>query len=584
MSEQPSQLTLKERIEDRLHAGPRWLLALGGEVLGVWPVQAGNHAIPGYPIHRGLAGFFQRLRFLFDTKKGPHPLFDPAYYGRPWPPLLHFLIRGGFEGRQPHPLFDPRWYLMRYPDVAGVRYNPLQHYINYGWKENRSPHPLFDPQWYARQYPETRSSGYDPLIEFLLWGGAAGRKPHALFDSAWYLRIYPEVKLSGMNPLVHYLLHGAAEGKNPNPHFDTRQYLESHPAVADAGVNPLSHLVMEAYRKRFGVDPSAGGAPSTEVLPPARALILGEHASKSAPAWRNPPPVKDCPVLVVYGRSHVEFIESHLLPALASQEGSFRLHLHTLRYKNSRCLLSPQALSFSGGNLHGVTDWSAGRPDRHIGFGEAVNYLFSRVQPESCFLTVNPDSLPMDGCIGRMLDTFARKPAAMVEARQWPLEHPKEFDKTTGETPWATGAFLLVSSAAFKRLEGFDPIYFLYNEDVDLSWRAWLAGMPVVYEPSAMCAHFTGGLAYNFHRFQREHFFTTRNFLLLAYKFFGERGEQIAETWIRHANLPDAYYRSIQGSYLALRGSVRRVDIQSACHPEKIKILGMNLYHELRKV
>ena len=547
------------------------------EALGVWPVQQDRSR-----------GFAARLRGLFAAETAPHPLFDPRYYTRadgskPARPLLHFLARGGFEGRKPHPLFDPQWYLLRYPDVAEAHCHPLQHYVNIGWREGRSPHPLFDPHWYRRRVPKARRS--DPLVHFLLTGGAAGEKPHPLFDSAWYLRTYPEVEQSGWNPLVHYLVRGAAEGKDPSPRFSTRQYLDAHPEAAASGMDPLTHMVVEAHLRHKGLE-SAGAGPRQPALPPPQPLRLAKRAAwfGSRTSWRNPATARDCPMFVVYGQPNVSFIESHLLPALAAQQGSFRLHLHTLHYKNSECLLSPEALAFRGGNLAGVTDWSGEREGAHIGFGEGNNWLFQRVRPEHCFLLVNPDAMPMEGCIDQLMAAFSRKNAAIVEARQWPREHPKEFDPATGETPWATGAFLLVASEAYRKLGGFDPLYFLYTEDVDLSWRAWLQGMPVIYEPAAMCAHFTGSLAQEYRRFQREQFFSVRNFLLIAYKFFGERGELMARAWIRAANLPASFYDSIERSYAALRPKIRRVESAGLAHREKIKILGLNLYHELRKV
>jgi GT2 family glycosyltransferase len=544
------------------------LMAVVREAAGICAVQQ----------HAGLA---QRVRNLVAAKASPHPLFDAGYYAGP---LLDFLMRGGFAGRKPHPLFDPHWYLLVNPDVAEARINPLQHYVNAGWREGRIPHPLFDPQWYRRQVPKARSC--DPLVHFLQAGGRGGGKPHPLFDSDWYVRTYPEVEKSGMNPLVHYLVKGAAEGKEPNPRFSAREYREAHPEAAESGVDALTHLVTETYFRRKGMRTGGGAIAARTAAAAPKPLRMRKHGgwfSRRRDAWSNPAPSRECPVLVVYGRSNVEFIERHLLPALAAQRGSFRLHLHTLNYRNSECLLSAETLKYRGGNLDGVTDWSEKREGGHIGFGEAVNYLFERVAPETHFLLVNPDSMPMEGCVGRLLEAFSGKNAAMVEARQWPREHPKEFDTATGETPWATGAFVLIASEAFRRLGGFDPIYFLYNEDVDLSWRAWLEGMPVMYEPAALCAHFTGRLAHDFHRFQREQFFSIRNFLLLAYKFFGERGERMAREWMRAANLPQAFQDSIERSYAELRGKVRRVE-GARQHREKIKILGLNLYHELRPV
>lgn len=584
----------REFLRSALHrAGPRWLWALAGEVSGVWSIQPARRPIPGYPSSAGAFGIFKRMRGLFQAKRSPHPLFDPEFYrtslanGKAcrWP-LLHFLVRGGPAGEKPHALFDPQWYLMKYPEVAAAGLNPLQHYLTYGWKEGRSPHPLFDPKWYMSRYPEARETGHDPLVHFLLWGGAEGFKPHPLFDAAWYLKKYPEVKRLGMNPLTHYVLHGVAEGTNPNPQFDTARHLASHPEAVKAGIDPLSYMLIGLYRRSLGLRPGEDRGRRKQRVPPAETLTLADHALKAAnppPVWTNQMESVDLPVLVVYGKSNVPFIESHLIPALAGQQGRFRLHLHTLHYKNSENLLSPRALARSSGNLSGVTDWSSSRPSRHVGFGEAVNYLFGKVRPENCFLIVNPDSLPMEGCVDQLLKTFSSKPAAFVEARQWPLEHPKEFAERTGETPWASGAFLLASSVAFEKLGGFDPLYFLYNEDVDLSWRAWLCGMPVVYEPAAMCAHFTGALSYKFHVFRHEEFFSIRNFLLIAYKFFGERGEKTADDWIRQANLPEPFYRAIKQSYLGVREQVTPVASDRAYHLEKIKILGMNLYHEVRE-
>jgi hypothetical protein len=79
---------------------------------------------------------------------------------------------------------------------------------------------------------------------------------------------------------------------------------------------------------------------------------------------------------------------------------------------------------------------------------------------------------------------------AIVEARQIPLELPKVYDPATGDTPWASAACCMVSREAFDSLEGFDSrSFFLHCDDLDLSWRARLAGYRVVYRPSAVMFH-----------------------------------------------------------------------------------------------
>ena len=519
------------------------------------------------------SAWLARLRGLWkDTDSTSHPLFDSQYYletnpdvrNSRWPPLLHFLLRGGFQGRQPHVLFDPAWYLEQNLDVGRCGLNPLQHYVQFGWREGRNPHPLFDVPWYQHTYPDVKAAGLDPLAHFLDRGGSGGRKPHPLFDTAWYVRRYPEVAKSGLNPLVHYVLHGGVQGLNPNPSFNAAHYAKQYPSSVLDGLNPLTHYVTGRERGAYNPHPGYPRPARPRTQPKVNADLVLSFAAGSgkrvAPKpWENAFTDPFLSVFVVYGRSNVGFIESELIPALAAQCCSTRIRLHTLNYRDSRALLSPASLAHSTGALESVTDWSAEREDRHIGFGEAVNDLFARVAPESCFLLVNPDAMPMPGCIDRLLRTFCERNAAIVEARQWPSEHPKEYDAGTGWTPWASGAFVLIASRAFQQLQGFDPLYFLYNEDVDLSWRAWLEGFPVVYEPRAMCAHFTGLLSYGPTRLYYEHFFTLRNFLVIAYKFYGEAGERAAWRWIDEAQLP---CRPPRESGRELRKSARR---DSAC-------------------
>lgn len=52
---------------------------------------------------------------------------------------------------------------------------------------------------------------------------------------------------------------------------------------------------------------------------------------------------------------------------------------------------------------------------------------------------------------------------------------------------------MLVRRDILENIGLFDSRYFMYNEDVDLCWRARLGGYKVVYVPSAMVYHKYGG-------------------------------------------------------------------------------------------
>ena len=57
------------------------------------------------------------------------------------PPALHYVLYGGFEGRDPSPMFSSQAYLDAYPDVRVVKTNPLVHYMQKGRYENRPISP-----------------------------------------------------------------------------------------------------------------------------------------------------------------------------------------------------------------------------------------------------------------------------------------------------------------------------------------------------------------------------------------------------------------------------------------------------------
>ncbi|HVS42947.1 MAG TPA: glycosyltransferase family 2 protein [Candidatus Dormibacteraeota bacterium] len=128
----------------------------------------------------------------------------------------------------------------------------------------------------------------------------------------------------------------------------------------------------------------------------------------------------------------------------------------------------------------------------NIGFGRGHNHLARQAGPETdLLLLLNPDTIPFHDCLLRLVERARSAPdAALVEACQFPLEHPKAYDED-GTTGWCSAACLLVRNRVYRELGGFDERLFLYCEDVDLSWRCWLAGHRCVVEPSARCVHVT---------------------------------------------------------------------------------------------
>lgn len=58
---------------------------------------------------------------------------------------------------------------------------------------------------------------------------------------------------------------------------------------------------------------------------------------------------------------------------------------------------------------------------------------------------------------------------------------------------WASGACLMIRSSLFKKLGGLDERFFAHQEEIDLCWRAQLAGYQVVTVPESTVWHVGGG-------------------------------------------------------------------------------------------
>lgn len=80
----------------------------------------------------------------------------------------------------------------------------------------------------------------------------------------------------------------------------------------------------------------------------------------------------------------------------------------------------------------------------------------------------------------------------------------------------ATGGASLYRTAMLKEIGLFDERFFAYYEDVDISFRAQLAGWKVWYEPGAIAYHHVSATSARLGGFSRYH--STKNFTLLFNK------------------------------------------------------------------
>ncbi len=170
------------------------------------------------------------------------------------------------------------------------------------------------------------------------------------------------------------------------------------------------------------------------------------------------------------------------------------------------------------------------RLDENIGFGRANNVAAERASG-SYLLLLNPDTLILDGAIQK-LHAFAEADGrggvfggrtVFADGSLNPLScRCKEsiwsmFCTATGlssifrnstffnpesygsfkqdrvrEVDIIPGCFFLIGGELWRRLNGFDPIYFMYGEEVDFCYRAQKEGYHCMFTPDATIIHYGG--------------------------------------------------------------------------------------------
>ena len=206
--------------------------------------------------------------------------------------------------------------------------------------------------------------------------------------------------------------------------------------------------------------------------------------------------------IVLYGGGHAE-LDRLLrgLSAAAAEPGAPGVRVSFLDQSPAPARApSPVASPASGESNSALAEFFAVRGleaaygcGDNRGFGAGQNRLLREAFADpSCeaALCLNPDAVLHPGALAALWRALAAAPRpSLIEALQFPIEHQKVYDPSTLETPWCVGCALLIPRAVYAGVGGFDERFFLYCEDVDLSWRARAAGFGARVEPRALAHH-----------------------------------------------------------------------------------------------
>jgi N-acetylglucosaminyl-diphospho-decaprenol L-rhamnosyltransferase len=166
----------------------------------------------------------------------------------------------------------------------------------------------------------------------------------------------------------------------------------------------------------------------------------------------------------------------------------------------------------------------------NVGFAAGHNNLFRNACEVygvfEYYLCMNPDSIPHHHMLQELLGmAVLNQNEGIFEAREFPLENPKQYDRKTGKTNWCAASCLLIPANLMRELGGFDDFFTMYMEDVDFSWRTKLAD----YE----CYTCSSALYYNYQNPDSNGQIIEKRIMISAYKLAWKYQDKQFQSLIR---------------------------------------------------
>lgn len=131
----------------------------------------------------------------------------------------------------------------------------------------------------------------------------------------------------------------------------------------------------------------------------------------------------------------------------------------------------------------------------NLGFGRACNQG-ARVAHGDMFVFLNPDVVVTPSWLTFLVEHINKYPDIAIICPQT-LYLDEAIGKFDGiyvqEKAAVPGCAMMITRRAWQDLGGFDEFYFLYWEDVEICWRAWLRGWRVAVDLQAYVYHDRGG-------------------------------------------------------------------------------------------
>jgi N-acetylglucosaminyl-diphospho-decaprenol L-rhamnosyltransferase len=130
----------------------------------------------------------------------------------------------------------------------------------------------------------------------------------------------------------------------------------------------------------------------------------------------------------------------------------------------------------------------------NCGFGSACNQG-ARIASGDVFVFLNPDVLVTRDWLSILVRRLSEQPdiGIICPTTLYPGEAPGTVASSVEEVAAVPGCAMMMPRRVWEALGGFDEAIFLYWEDTELCWRAWLLGWRVAADLEAHVYHERGG-------------------------------------------------------------------------------------------
>ena len=172
--------------------------------------------------------------------------------------------------------------------------------------------------------------------------------------------------------------------------------------------------------------------------------------------------------------------------------GGYNLALEALSGKGyDYYVLINSDIEVGDGWLEPLLNWMEAHPECGI-CGPKLHGLLRNPAPEADKPYIRSSRFEYAGAAGGLLDAFGF-PYCRGRVHHKVEEDHGQYDNAHPDVLWVTGACLLIRASLWKQLGGLDDRFFAHMEEIDLCWRAQLAGWKVNVVPQSVVWHLGGG-------------------------------------------------------------------------------------------